>query len=116
MFVCTICLVVSSVIATKKKTKNVIKKAKDSKHYLAHAYDFFPSDMNTLSYIVEGEPVSLKHISSGKWERYDSQKLTKKSFDKAFEELLVSNDTPSCKLGTAEVKVDVTFTFTKGMI
>ena len=114
----TICLVVSAVAATKKKKKttNAIKKAKDLKHYSANANDVFSSDMNALSFTVEGEPVSLKRIASGRWGRYDSQKSEKKSFDNAFEDNLVSHDTPLCKLGTADVKVDATFTFTKGVI
>ena len=120
MFFCTICLVVSSVAATKKKkkTKNAIKKEKDLKHYSANSNDFFSSDTNALSFTVEGEPVSLKRVATGKnGGRYDSQKWMKKSFNTVVvEELPVIHDTPLCKLGTAEVKVDATFTFTKRVI
>ena len=118
LLVCTISLVVSSVVATKKMTKNAIKKAKDLKHYSAHADDYYSSDMNSLSLTVRGEPVSLKRVATGKWGgRYDSQKWTKKSFNKVVvEDLPVIHDTPLCKLGAAEVKVDATFTFTKGVI
>ena len=117
----TLCLVVSAVAATKKKKKtttNAIKKEKDLKHYSANPNDFYSSDMNSLSLTVEGEPVSLKRVAAGRWGgRYDSQKWTKKSFNKVVvEELPVIHDTPLCKLGTAEVKVDATFTFTKGVI
>ena len=115
----TICLVVSVVAATKKKMKttNAIKKVKALKHYSANPNDFFSSDTNALSFTVEGEPVSLKRISSGKWGRYDSQKSEKKSFNKVVvEKLPVIHDTPLYKLGIAEVKVDATFTFTKRVI
>ena len=117
LFVCTISLVVSSVVATKKMTKNAIKKAKDLKHYSANPNDSFSSDINSLSFTIKGEPVSLNRIASGKWGRYDSQKSKKKSFNTlVVRELPVIHDTPLCKLGTAEVKVDVTYTFAKGVI
>ena len=116
LFVCTISLVVSSVVATKKMTKNTIKKAKDLKHYSANPNDSFSSDINSLSFTVKGEPVSLNRIASGKWGRYN-QKSKKKSFNTlVVKELPVIHDTPLCKLGTAEVKVDATFTFTKRVI
>ena len=116
LLVCTISLVVSSVVATKKKTSNANKKAKDLKHYSANANDYFLSDMNALSFTVEGEPVSLKRIASGRWGQYDSQKSKKQSFDNAFGDNLVIHDTPLCKLGIAEEKVDAKLTFTKGVI
>mmetsp|Transcript_24372 Transcript_24372/g.27192 ORF Transcript_24372/g.27192 Transcript_24372/m.27192 type:complete len:198 (-) Transcript_24372:10-603(-) len=115
----TIGLVVSVVAATKKKktTTNAMKKAEDLKHYSVNSNDLFSSNMNSLSFTVEGEPVSLKRVATGKnGGRYDSQKWTKKSFDNAFGDNLVIHDTPLCKLGTAEVKLDATFTFTKRVV
>ena len=94
VFVCTICLIVSSVAATKKKTDFAIKKAKELKHYSTNAYDFFSSDINSLSFTVGGEPVSLKRIASEKWGRYNSQKWMKKSFNNAFKQLFVIHATP----------------------
>ena len=105
----TICLVVSAVSTTKKKMKttNAIKKAKALKHYSANPNDYFSSDMNAFSFTVEGEPLSLKRVATGKGGvRYDSQKWTKKSFDKAYKKLNVIHSAPLCKLGTDEVKVD----------
>jgi len=121
LLVCTITLIVSSVAAvaaTKKntKTKHAIKKAKELKHYSANPNYFFESDINYLTFTVEGEPVSLKRVASGKWGRYDSQKWVKQSFNNAFEELQVIHNEPLWQFGRDEVKVDLTFTFTKSVV